>query len=181
MSRKHVDTVHATFNEGNTETLIEINSDQSFAVDMGNLAKTVSDRIRARVKERNLSPADLARSVGYTPQRLNNYIHEKTPRLPDVESLVKIADALKTTPDWLLGLSGAAPQDAEYLVEAVPSAVLRLLELEGIAPDRASAIAHVVRKVLLVLAAFPDESSDPNQARLVAQAAWRLEQNSKPS
>lgn len=181
MSRKHDTTVNAAFANSNTETLIEINNDPPSTADMGDLAKTVSERIRARMEERSVKPADLARSVGYTPQRLNNYIHEKTPRLPDVESLVKIAQALKTTPDALLDLNEVTPQDVNHLVEAVPPAVLRLLELEGLALERAEAIAHVVQKVLLVLAAFPSDGFDPNQSRQVAQTAWQLEQHSKLS
>ena len=59
-----------------------------------------ADRLRRFREESNLSQKELAEMVGLTAQSYNNY--EKRGYSPTPELLVKLAVALKTTPNRLL-------------------------------------------------------------------------------
>lgn len=65
-----------------------------------------SERVKCLIKARNLTQARLARVLNLSPSRLSNYI------AGDVEAgnalLCRIADALETTTDYLIGLSSDA-------------------------------------------------------------------------
>lgn len=175
MRGRHGPIINGALKSASDETFIALNGDHPFTEEMGaSLIKTLSRNIRHEMDVQGLKPIDLARKLDFSPQRLNNYIHETKPRAPDIISLVQIARALRTTPDRLLGLSEAAPLD-------VYNVILRLLELEGLPRERADAIATVVRLALQVLASFPDEGDARTRALLAAQAAWQLTQPSKPS
>ena len=58
-------------------------------------------RLKARARELQLSDAAVARIVGISERRYGHYA--KGDREPNLELLVRIARALKTTPDHLLG------------------------------------------------------------------------------
>ncbi|MYL48613.1 helix-turn-helix domain-containing protein [Halobacillus litoralis] len=63
----------------------------------------VHERIRSLRKERRLTQSMLAEKVGVSPQVVSNW--ERSYTSPDLEDLTKIAHALHTTADYLLGLS----------------------------------------------------------------------------
>lgn len=170
----HGPLVNAALTEDNSQSLIELNTCEPFTVHMGDLAQIISSNLRLRMDAVGLTPADLARKMGWSPQRVNNYIHKTKPRAPDIAALVTLAKCLGTTPDRLLGISEAPPFEA-YTV------ILRLLELAGISLERAEVIATVAQEALGVLAALPDEGDALTRARLAAQAAWQMTQIAKPS
>lgn len=58
--------------------------------------------LRRRAKELGLTHAEIARRAGLTERRYGNYVAGT--REPDLASLLRIAEALRTTPDHLLGL-----------------------------------------------------------------------------
>lgn len=115
-----------------------------------------------------ISQAEAARRCGMSAQRFGNYV--KGNRVPDVSSLITIAEALQTTPDQLLGVSVGG--DA-----ALTDILSRLLELEGVASDRARTIAEAVSVTHQVLKALPGEKDDPDRLRLAAQAVWTAQQS----
>lgn len=69
------------------------------------------DRLKEKRTEAGLTQAELAGLAGVTARTIQNY--ELGSRRPsNMETIQRIADALKTTPAYLLGSSGA------YVVEA---------------------------------------------------------------
>ena len=56
-----------------------------------------------------MSNADVARAAGVSDQRYGNYVANL--REPDLDTLVRIATALRTTPDALLGVAEAKTTD----------------------------------------------------------------------
>lgn len=63
----------------------------------------VHERIRSLRKERHLTQTMLAEKVGVSAQVVSNW--ERNYTSPDLDDLSKIANALHTTADYLLGLS----------------------------------------------------------------------------
>ncbi|WP_079529985.1 helix-turn-helix domain-containing protein [Halobacillus hunanensis] len=63
----------------------------------------IYQRIRSLRKERHLTQTMLAEKVGVSAQVVSNWERQYTS--PDLEDLSKIAYALRTTADYLLGLS----------------------------------------------------------------------------
>jgi transcriptional regulator with XRE-family HTH domain len=149
-------------------SLIEINEDFPST---GEVHK-VGERIRARINVLGISQADAARRSGLSSQRFGNYAQGT--RTPDLDTLMRIARALGTTTDWLLGFSVGEPPDVAIVV-------CRLLELEGLPTERAVAIAETVQEALRVLASLPDEGDAQTRSRIAAQAAWQLRAGSKPT
>lgn len=130
------------------------------------------DRLRLGVERTGVKQAEIARRVGITPQRLNNYINRGT--LPDVETLAKLAKALRVSTDWLLGFSGSVPAEVRPIVA-------RLLELDGLEPIRATAIADAVQEAVKIVAALPDEGDAALRSRIAAQTVWQSRSESKPA
>lgn len=56
-----------------------------------------------------MSSADVARAAGVSDQRYGNYVTNL--REPDLDTLVRIARALRTTPDALLGVAEGKATD----------------------------------------------------------------------
>lgn len=99
------------------------------------------------------------------PQKLNNYLKG---RIPDVETLLQIADTLRVSVSDLLGLHdiNAAPD------EGWRDILQHLLELEGIPADKADTIASVSLAAQRLFRAFPEEEPLSTRARYAARAAW---------
>lgn len=156
----------------NRQSLIELHGSEDFTVRMIDVAK----RIRQRMTELGVSQAEVARACGWSPARLGNYVNENPAnnRTPDVESLGKLARALGTTSDWLLGLSEAGPIDVKAVLQ-------RILELDGLAKDRAEVIAQVAQESLRLLASLPDDGDARTRALVAAQAAWNVRPSAKPN
>lgn len=164
----HEGGIHVALTEINTLSLIDLHSLAAFTLPM----KDVGHRIRQRIDEMGTTQAEVSRRTGLSTARLNNYV--KGLRPPDVESLVKIAKALRTSTDHLLGLSESSPLDAEAVI-------LRLLELDGMPPERSQVIAQVAAEALRLLSALPDEGDARTRALLAAQAAWQVRPPSTPN
>jgi transcriptional regulator with XRE-family HTH domain len=65
--------------------------------------KILSDRIKSRRLEKNLSQKELSELIGIKKSTVSSY--ERDNSSPDVDKLKKIALVLGTTSDYLLGLS----------------------------------------------------------------------------
>lgn len=79
------------------------------------LEPSFAQRLKARARELRLSDAAVARRVGISERRYGHYA--KGDREPNLELLARIARALQTTPNHLLGFeeparAGEAPQAA---------------------------------------------------------------------
>lgn len=134
--------------------------------------KEMADRMRARAKALGLSQKTAAEMVGISAQRMGNYMQGT--RTPDFPTLVRIAGALKTSSDWLLGISSVVEQTYEPVI-------LRLLELEGLPADRAEVIAATAQEAVRLLLALPPEGDDLTRSRMAAQAAWQSKGAARPN
>lgn len=86
-----------------------------------------SERLRQRARELGLADAEVARRAGLTERRYGNYVAGI--REPDLATLLKIASALSSSPDQLLGLSAtkSAKSDRDRMTA-------RLMGVTGILP-----------------------------------------------
>lgn len=108
------------------------------------------------------------------PQRLNNYLKG---RIPEVETLIAMADKLNESVSDLLGL-----RDPSSASEAGLRDTLRhLLELAGIEPEQADTIANVSLAAQRLYQAFPEEEPAPTRAKYAARAAWLQQHSPTPS
>lgn len=130
----------------------------------------VGARIRAAYEALGISQAEAARRVGMSPQRFGNYCTGKRP--PDIQSIIRIAQVLQTTPDALLGVSGQTDAELQDILG-------RMLELEGIDPARAYTIAEAVTATQRVLKALPEDQS-AQRSRMAAQAVWTARHSATP-
>lgn len=104
------------------------------------------------------------------PQRLNGYLKG---RIPDVETIVLMAGALGVSVADLLGLHSTS----SAVDEGMKGILRQLLELEGIAPDKADTIANASIAARRLLEAFPDEEPLPTRVKYAAHAAWLQRQS----
>jgi transcriptional regulator with XRE-family HTH domain len=168
-SLSHSQTLYATFTPRKPQSLFALNGSGQFIA----AVKRIGGRIAQRIEELGLTQIEVARSCGFTGQRLGNYIHNR--RAPGIDDVVMLAKVLRTSTDWLLGISGQQSVD----IQAV---IVRLLELDGaLPPPRAAAIAATAQSALELLQAFPDEGDARTRALLAAQAAWNSRPASKPN
>lgn len=96
--------------------------------------KLFGERLRKQAHHLGISSAEAARRAGLAERRFNNYCNDE--REPDLATLVRIAQALETTPDHLLGISEPpARGHHETLLDRISSAAraLPLSELEIVA------------------------------------------------
>jgi transcriptional regulator with XRE-family HTH domain len=128
-------------------------------------------RIRQRLDEIGMSQADLARLMGMSMPRIGNYYHGRRP--PDIATLARLARALQTSADWLIGLSEARQAEAKPVF-------LRLLQLDGMPEAKAEVLAEAASTALRLLSTFPDEGDERTRAHLAAQAAWQIKPSPKP-
>lgn len=70
-----------------------------------------ANRLRERALQLSISNAEAARRVGLDERRYAHYASGR--REPDLATLVKIANALGTTPNWLLGVTPASAKDPQ--------------------------------------------------------------------
>jgi transcriptional regulator with XRE-family HTH domain len=118
-------------------------------------------RIEAAYTAKGFNQRQAALKLGWSAQRLANYVNG---RAPDLASLLKIAREFDATPNELLGISGQS--DTE-----LPGILRRLLELEGLPAPRADTIAEVAIASLRQLQRLPGEHSAELPA-VVAQTIW---------
>jgi transcriptional regulator with XRE-family HTH domain len=118
-------------------------------------------KVYERLDELGRTQTEFAREIGLSPQRLNNYLKARRP--PDVESLIKIAQGLGLSTDYLLGIG---PPKADQ----TRSVILALLELEGFPQKRSVELADLVEKALQVVSHAPHNASP---AELAVHYVWQ--------
>ncbi len=69
-------------------------------------------RLQERAKQLGISNAEAARRTGLDERRYAHYASGR--REPDLATLVKIADALGTSPNWLLAVSLVSATDPAF-------------------------------------------------------------------
>jgi transcriptional regulator with XRE-family HTH domain len=136
----------------------------------GPMKNRVSQQLQAVLRERDLSQTDAASLCDMSVARFHNYLAGT--RTPDLNTLMRMARALGTTTDYLLGFSLEAPDLA--------GVISRLLELEGMDSVRAEAIAETAQEALRALATSPDDGDVRTRPRMAAQLAWQLRGGPKP-
>jgi transcriptional regulator with XRE-family HTH domain len=173
MLMSHDPIANTELEQPSTINAIDSNNGQSSKAPMVDLAK----RIRARMKQLGMEPVDLRRAMNVASGKLGNWISEdpNNNRTPRVRELMEIAKALRTSTDWLLGLSEAPTID-------VATAMQRLLELDGMQPAKAEVIALTAARAVELLSAAPGDGDAHTRAILAAQMAWQSSRSqSKPS
>jgi transcriptional regulator with XRE-family HTH domain len=140
--------------------------------DIGNVATELAKRLKSRIEALDdASQKEVADAVGISIQRLNNWVHGR--RTPDLQMLVKLASALNTTTDWLLG--------AEDTRTAVARAVTaELLAAEGMPEARVEVVLDAAEEAMRLLSVLPDEGDDLVRSRLAARAAWHTRRAVRP-
>lgn len=136
-----------------------------------NARMSLGQRITDAYAAMGLSQAEAARRCGWSAQRFGNYVGNK--RMPDLNSLMKMADAFGVTPDHLLGINEQSAGELTYILG-------KLLELEGLDPESARTIAEAASATQQVLKSLPEVEGDPDRARLVAQAVWSARRLPQP-
>lgn len=91
--------------------------------------KVFGERLKQQAKSLSISNAEAARRAGLAERMFNNYANDE--REPDLATLVRIAQALETTPDFLLGF-GETPDNGKRakLMARVTSAARMLADNE---------------------------------------------------
>lgn len=91
--------------------------------------ETFGKQLRKRAEALGISNAEAARRSGLAERRYANYVSGE--REPDLATLSRIAKALSTTPDWLLGFGPELEiGPRELLLQRVSSACLSLSDSE---------------------------------------------------
>jgi transcriptional regulator with XRE-family HTH domain len=96
--------------------------------------KVFGERLKQQAKNLGISNAEAARRAGLAERRFNNYANDE--REPDLATLVRIAQALETTPDFLLGFRDTPDKGKRAKLIARLNSAVRMLpdnELELVA------------------------------------------------
>jgi transcriptional regulator with XRE-family HTH domain len=90
----------------------------------------LAKRLKERARQLGISDREAARQCGLEERRYAHYAGGR--REPDLETLVRIAQRLGTTPNWLLGLdpSGKKPSKAVLAIERLSMAAQELSDEE---------------------------------------------------
>lgn len=131
----------------------------------------IAERMRQRLEATGLSQKVIAERAGISTQRLGNYIQGT--RTPDIFIFAKIAKALETSTDWLLGMPSV-------IEEAYNPVVTRLLQLEGLPPERAELIVETAQEAVRLLLSLPPGGNDRDRSQMAAQLAWQAKASPTP-
>lgn len=63
--------------------------------------ETLGDRLRLALKRRGMTSSDLAREIHTDDANVSKYVTDE--KIPGLENLIRMADALDVSIDWLLG------------------------------------------------------------------------------
>lgn len=86
-----------------------------------------ASRLRERAAELGIAHAEAARRAGLSERRYSHYVSGI--REPDLATLVRIAEALQTTPDVLLGVADPKPASPRSrLMDRLNSAAQALVD-----------------------------------------------------
>ncbi len=78
------------------------------------MAREITNRIKELLSANNMSQKELARDAGITESAISHYI--RGDRIPRGVNLVKLAESLGTTTDYLLGNSESRNNESELKV-----------------------------------------------------------------
>jgi transcriptional regulator with XRE-family HTH domain len=109
--------------------------------------RSFADALRVRAKELGLTNAEVARRADLTERRYGNYVTGV--REPDLATLGRIAGALRTTPDTLLGFAETNTKSAEQrLLRRLLTAAAELsaADIEGVIVQVEALVAHKRKK-----------------------------------
>jgi len=76
------------------------------------IMESLADRIELLLNNLNMSQKDLAQATGITESSVSHYA--KGDRIPRGSNLTKIAEALKTSPDFLLGFNATDKRQDDF-------------------------------------------------------------------
>jgi transcriptional regulator with XRE-family HTH domain len=84
--------------------------------------ETLARRLQERARQLGISNAEAARRAGLEERRYAHYVAGR--REPDLVTLVRIASALGTSPNWMLGVSTITsdPELADFIERFVNAA-----------------------------------------------------------
>lgn len=100
-------------------------------------------QVELRIGQLRISRSELARRLGVTPAVVGQTLNEdRTPREATVD---RWAEALETTPKWLLGEDLAPPAPAPGPTNAQVDALLNMARALGVAETKLSALRAVIR------------------------------------
>ena len=101
---------------------------------------TLGDALRARATALGLTNGEVARRSGLNERRYGNYVTGR--REPDLKTLLRLADVLRTTPDQLLGVSDGAERDNR------PERDRLLVTVDQMQPQDVELLAHQAEALL---------------------------------
>lgn len=84
------------------------------------------ERVRALRQARNMSQVELAKRLGVTKQSVSNWENDNIQ--PSIEMLMRIAEVLDVSTDYLLGLNSTRVINASGLSEEVVAHLSQLVE-----------------------------------------------------
>ena len=108
----------------------------------------LGDNIAALRKQRGMTQQTLAEALYVTRQTISKW--EKNLSVPDADALVRLADALETTVQTLLGQQAAAPAEPSDIAVALG----RINDQLAIQNRRRSRIWKVIAWILALFVAF---------------------------
>jgi transcriptional regulator with XRE-family HTH domain len=78
-----------------------------------------AERLRRFIKQTGQSDAEVARRLGLQPQRLSNYLNEKSQ--PDIDTIIRICTSLNVSPNFLFGFTDpdADPSERGVMIASV--------------------------------------------------------------
>lgn len=88
------------------------------------MAAEWGERLRSRARELGMSDSEVARRLGLTQRRYSSYVNQT--REPSFADLLRICEALSTTPDVILGVT--PPDPAEDTARRALAALLAMPE-----------------------------------------------------
>lgn len=169
MALPHPSFLHAAFKNASGPSLNALIAARYYTRAM---LDGVGERIMERLESLEMDQTSLAAASGISVQRLNNYI--KGRRTPDLPTIVRLASALRTTTDWLLGAE-------DTLIEAGSAVWGEILGLAGHPQPEAEVMIAAAIEALRLLSVLPSEDPVHLRSRMAAQTAWHSRQRLRPS
>lgn len=130
-----------------------------------------ADRVRQRIEELDAKQAEIAKRAGLSPSRFGNYVQGRTE--PDLLTFSKIAIALETSADWLLGINDAN-------LSAQIDAMKGVLVLDGMKPERAEELIAVALEAMRLMKVLPPAPDEHLRSQMAVQAAWHAASGPRP-
>lgn len=130
-----------------------------------------AERVRQRLDELGVTQSEIAGRCGMSPSRFGNYVQGRTE--PDLATFGKIAIALETSADWLLGINDENLQTQTETMKGV-------LVLDGMKPERAEELIAVAIEAMRLMQVLPPAPDERLRSQMAVQAAWHAAAGPKP-